>query len=110
MTFDMDAPDTLAYDAYLVELDIKVDGTSYNETQLFDVAVSGLTCPETFIATTISGSERIRNAIGGSDGRGLYFKDAFENSKNLVDNAPSCGDIVYTIDGPPELYPDLLKI
>ena len=54
VTVDVDAPDTLAFDTYPVELQIEIDGTSFIETQSFDVSVIGLTCAETFITTTLA--------------------------------------------------------
>ena len=54
VTIDVDAPDTLAFGIYPVELQIELDGTSFIETQLFDVSVIGLTCAETFITSTLT--------------------------------------------------------
>jgi len=55
VTVDVDAPDTLAFGIYPVELQIELDGTSIPiQTQLFDVSVIGLTCAETFITTTLA--------------------------------------------------------
>jgi len=53
VTVDADAPDTLAFGIYPVELQIELDGTSFIEPQLFDVPVFGLTCAETFITSTL---------------------------------------------------------
>jgi len=37
VTVDVDAPDTLAFGIYPVELQIELDGTPFSQTQSFDV-------------------------------------------------------------------------
>jgi len=62
VTVDADAPDTLAFGIYPVELQIELDGTSFIEPQLFDVPVFGLTCAETFITSTLTDEDTIVSA------------------------------------------------
>jgi len=33
----------------------------------------------------------------------LEFTGAFENTRNAIDGAPTCGELVYTLNGPDEL-------